>query len=293
MLTTNRSYKWLTFNCSDVSLYDTLWYVFLLEEENHDTTLRTDIFDRASFHGGYSSETLASWRIFSFTGRILAKDATARETAMRLLISKIQPEGNPNVNGRGFYSLEWDDDLWIRRTVQSKVYQAPQITKDLKKQEISFNFQLLSENETIYSKITKVITGWIGIFGGFTLPTPIPAYLSWYTGFLTLNNEGNRQTPVKITVKGSVTNPKIINLTNNYNYKIGAITTDLLLDNTNPSNNPSQRLVVTDNLVNITQFRTQGGGIYLQPWINHIIVLSDVYPTVADVEITFRDWRLR
>jgi hypothetical protein len=135
-----------------------LGYVFLLTEENHDTTLRTDIFDRASFHGGYSSETLASGRIFSFTGKILSKTPLARETAMRFLISKIQPEGNPNVQGRGFYDLERDDDAGLRRYVKAKVYTAPQITKDLQKQEISFTFELLSENETIFSLANQSIT---------------------------------------------------------------------------------------------------------------------------------------
>lgn len=293
MLTSNRSYKWITFNCSDVALYDTLGYVFLLEEENHDTILRTDIFDRATFHWWYSSETLASGRIFEFSGRILAKNQTARETAMRLLIWQIQPEWNPNIQGRWFYSLERDDDLWVRREVQAKVYEAPKISKDLKKQEIQFTFKLLAENETIFSKLLKTETWGIGIAWGFTLPTPIPTYLSWYTWFITLNNEGNRQTPIKIRIQGSVVNPKIINLTNQYNYKILTNTVDLLVDNTNPSNNPSQRLVVTNSWVNITQYRTQGGGIYLSPWINHLIVLSDVYPSTATVTVSFKDWRLR
>ena len=293
MLTSNRSYKWITFNCNDIALYDTLGYVFLLEEENHDTILRTDIFDRATFHGGYSSETLASGRLFEFSGRILAKDATARETAMRLLVGQIQPEWNPNIQGRWFYNLERDDDLLIRRSVQAKVYEAPQIDKDLKKQKIKFTFKLLAENETIFSKITKTVTWWIGIAWGFTLPTPIPEYLSWYAWFITLNNEWNRQTPIKVRVQGTVINPKIINLTNQYNYKIANNTLDLIVDNTNPSNSPSQRLIVTDSLVNITQYRTQWGWIYLSPWINHLIVLSDVYPSDAVVTITFRDWRLR
>jgi hypothetical protein len=55
---------------------------------------------------------------------------------MRLLVGQIQPEGNPNVQGRGFYDLEWDDDAGIRRIVQAKVYEAPKITRNIQKQEV-------------------------------------------------------------------------------------------------------------------------------------------------------------
>ena len=92
----------------------------------------------------------------------MAKNPTDRETGMRLLIGQIQQEGNPNATNRGFYDLEWDDDKGVRRTVRARVYEAPQITKDLKKQEVNFSFVLASENETIYTKTESQETGGIG-----------------------------------------------------------------------------------------------------------------------------------
>jgi hypothetical protein len=152
---------------------------------------------------------------------------------------------------------------------------------------------LLSENETIFSLANQSITWWVWLAGGFTLPTPIPTYLSGYTNFITLTNNWNRQTPVRIRVQGSVQSPKIINLTNQYNYKINWSTTDLIIDNRNESNSPRERLLVTDSGVSITEKRSQWGWIYLQPWINHLIVLASNYPNTAIVTVDFRDWWIR
>ena len=54
------------------------------------------------------------------------------------------------------------------------------------------------------------------------------------------------------------------------------------------NNNPLEIFLVTDNWLNIKDKRSSGADIFLDPWLNHIVVLTDNPSETATVSITFR-----
>lgn len=258
--------------------------------------LRTQTFDRANFHGTYSSPTLAGWRLFIFRWQVYWVDKDARYAGWKKLIDAIQPEHNPAATNRWFYDLTWETDWGVEMTTKAKVFQAPEATNGLSDPIIEFSFTLYSESEKVYAPTLKTANGWIGVFIGTPLPVTLPTPLSGFAGTITCTNDGNRPAPVQISVVWSSDNPKLINVTNSNKYFIWDVagwnpytTTNLIYDNRNLTNDPTKLLVVTDQWQNIKAERFQGGDIFLEPWDNQIVVLSDNYPNPADVTITWRD----
>lgn len=288
-------YKWLDFTDQvQSSLLESQGYCYVLQNIDKNVPLRTDTFDNANYHGWYSSATLAGGRLFTFAGKVCALTKEKRWQAWRILMNKLQPEPNPNVLSRWFYDLTWTDDDGSLRTVKAKVFTHPQPSNGVVDPEntvIDFVFELYAETEKVYDPVVNTETGGIGTHGGMTLSTPIPDYLSWFAWYIECNNEGNRDAPLKVQVVWSVTNPKIINITNQQSYRLGTPTnpytsTNLVYDNRNLNNVITERLVVTDNNVDVKKERSSWSDIYLSPWINYIIVLGT---GTANVTVTRRD----
>lgn len=280
-------YRWL-------DLTDWVQNDIVLIDSVRNIPLRTGINDRANFHWTYTSSSLAWGRIFIFRWQVFGKTKAERRAGRKKLIDVIQPEYSPTDINRGFYDLTRETDWGVEMTTKAKVYQAPEANNWLDDPVIEFSFALYSETEKVYSPTTKTANWWIGYFMGTPLPTTLPTPLSWYVGSIECNNEWNWIAPIRVNVVWDCTNVKIINLTNSQKYKLWQSwddfnSTNLIYDNRNLTNDPTKILVVQDQWTSVKQYRTQGWDIFLNPWINNIVVLTDNYPNDADVIITWRD----
>jgi len=94
-------------------------------------------------------------------------------------VAALQPEGNPNIQTRGFYPLYFQDDGGNERFAICKVFTMPQPRNGLDEPTIEFTFELLSESEKIYGD-QHIVTGNKAVVGGMTLPTTLPMPLSGF-----------------------------------------------------------------------------------------------------------------
>ena len=284
-----RKYKWLDFtDAVQCASQTSNWYSVVLQDIKMDLPLRTTVLDRANYHWGYSSNTLWWERLFQFTAIAIGENKAKRDIIWRKIISTLCPEPNPWSNTRWFYDLTWKTDWWEDRVVSAKVYQVPFPTNWLTDPLINFTFDLYCETEKVYSPTTKTASWWLGLLWWFTLPTPLPISFFWYSWYIEVNNLWDWSAPCKIEVLGNCNNLQIMNITNWMIYRNNWRTTDFIIDNTNLDNDPTKISVVTDLWVNIKANRNSGADIFLDPWMNRIVVLSDNY-TTAVVTITRRD----
>lgn len=290
MLGKNFKYKWIDFTdeTQELSVINN-WYWIILQNNIKDVNLRTDIYNRANYHWSYSSETLSSWRLFTFTGKIVGTTKTQRYSAWNQLISAIQPENYPWVINRWFYNLERQNDNWDARTVKAKVFQPPIPSNWLESTVIDFTFELYAENEKIYDPTTNTATGSIWYMGWMTLSTTLPQTFTWYAWKITCNNSWNRAAPIKISVVWNVVNPKIFNITNWQKYRITKTISNLIYDNRNLNNKQNEILVVTDEGSDIRAYRNSWWLIYLEAWTNELIITADSFTWSPVVTITWRD----
>lgn len=290
MIWQNFQYRWLDLsNSTQKTQWDTLWYWIVLQSEVHTTDLSTDIFENANYHWWYTSATLAWPRLWTFSWKIMWTNKSNRDKARSDLVAVIQPDANPWSLNRWFYTLNFQDWQWNDRRVNAKVYKAPEPSFwNPCDTSFDFTFELITESEKIYWEY-KTSTWWIATVWGMTLPTTLPTTLTWYAGTISCTNSWNRSAPVRISVVGSITNPKIINTTNSQKYRIDKTTTNLVFDNTNQTNDPRKRLVVTDSGTGITGYRNSGSSVYLDPGENKIAVIGDSYDASTTVTINFYD----
>lgn len=294
MIWKERKYKWLDFTDSvQCTSQQSNWYSYIFQDIVRNVPLRTEIYDRANFHWWYSSETLAWSRIFTFSWKVIWTNKDNRDTWRTLLVNQIKPEWNPNIVNRWFYDLTWKTDWWDDRTCKAKVYSMPSPTNWLDSPIIDYNFELYCEDEKIYDPTIQSITWGRWFVWWITLPIPLPTYLSWFSWYIPVTNNWNWYAPVKIQIVWQATNPQVINLTNSNKYRITWVTTNFVLDNRNLLNDPTQSLVVTDNWVNIKSQRSSWADIFLDPWVNHIVILTDVPSERPVVYITFRHTYIR
>ena len=290
MLWKSYKYKWLDFtDLGQEQLLQSQWYCYVLQDVIKDTTTRTDVTNRANFHGGFSSETLANPRLLTFTGKVVWLTKAQRHLWFNALVSTIQPEGNPNIQNRWFYDLLFEDDGGTEKLLYAKVFTPPTATNWLDDPIIEYTFELLCESEKVYGVQNKQVTWWKAVVWWMTLPTTLPTVLWWFAWAIEVINDGNWIAPCKIQVVGTATNPKIYNLTNNQKYRLWLVTDNLILDNRNINNNPLETFIVTNNWFNVKANRLSGSDIFLQPWTNHIAVVTDVWSEDIQVIITYKD----
>lgn len=288
MIWTNWNYKGIDFTDSVqyISKVDN-WYAIFLQNEEHNTQSTMNSFERANYHGGYSSEVLVNPRYLNFTWKIVWHTKALRHEAWNTLISAIQPDPNPA--SPSFYNLTFKDDGWNDRLIYAKVETMPQASNWLDDPIIEFSFTLYSETEKVYGSTTNTATWWVGIIWWNTFATTFPTTFSWYGWTIACTNAGNRSAPIKVSVVWNIVNPKIINTTNWQKYRIDKTTSNLIFNNRNEDNDPKKRLVVTDSWVDIRWYRNSWAGIYLNPWINNLVVIWDSYDAGTTVTITFLD----
>lgn len=283
-------YKWLDFtDLFQHNLYQSDGYSYLLQDVIKDTTARTDLTNKANFHWWFSSETLANPRLITFTWKVIGMTKEKRHLWFNALVSAIQPEWNPNLQNRWFYDLQFQDDNGTDKILYAKVYTPPTATNWLSDPVIEYSFELLCESEKVYGSTNKIIYGNRSYFWWLTLPTTLPTAIWWFVGSTEVNNEWNWIAPCKIQIVWTATNPKIYNLTNWQKYRLGITTENLVLDNRNINNNPTESFVVTNNGFNVKSQRLSWADIFLQPWLNNIAVISDDPSETFTVTITYKD----
>lgn len=290
MIGKNFVYKWYDFSdeVQEIKL-NTEWYWVILQDVNRNLSLRTQTTDRANFHWWYASDTLAGARLYTFTGKIVGQSKALRDKGWQELMSVIKPEGNPNVINRWFYPLTFKDDWWKDLVAYCKVFSVPVASNELDNPVIDFTFELYSETERMYGVESKVVSGKKAFISWITLPTTLPTALWTYWGTIIVENTGNWIAPCKIQVVWQASNLKLINTSNGNKYRLNWDTTNFVMDNRNLNNNPLESLIVTDNGVNIKNRRNSGADIFLEPWINHIAVLTSNIIDDPNITITFRD----
>lgn len=283
-------YKWLDFTDSvQVLSQRSNWYSYVLQDVTREVPLRTQTFERANFHWEYSSNTLAWSRIFKFTWKIIWTTKEKRHQALSILTNAIKPEWNPDIQNRWFYDLFWKTDNWEDRTCKAKVWKMLELSNDIDSPIIDFTFELYSETEKVYWTQVKQAMWTTAIFGWMTFPATLPTVMWWFAWTIEVENKWDWYAPCKIQVVWTATSPYIINLTNNNRYKINWTTTNLIIDNTNPLNDPQKLLVVTDAWVDIKAKRALWADIFLNPWKNYFVLLTNWAWENPTIFITWRD----
>jgi len=279
MINKNWKYKDIDFSCSEVVSSKSLnWYSYLIRNMTMQTWLRTDFFDIANYHWSFVSETLATWRTFTFECTLYADDMAKATDWRNKLIKNLQPEANPWSLNRGFYPLYFTDWNWVDKFVYAKVTELPDPSFDSKiTKTFDFTFSLYAESEKIFSTTYNSSVWSIWFQWWFTLPTPLPNSLSWYAWYISCNNIWNWSAPINVSIVWDVVNPKLINITNWNKYRIDKTITNLVFNNINLENNPTKRLLVTDAWTNISQYRNSWAWIYLDSGVNNFIVLADSF----------------
>ena len=104
--------------------------------------------------------------------------------------------------------------------------------------------------------------------------------------FITATNNWNVRSPLLCFVQGSMTNCTIFNITNGTWFGINWTTTSYTYDNRRLE---TPELVVTDIGNNIFARKRGGGDVWLDPWINNIVVYSSDITETSTVDITYND----
>lgn len=267
MIWYDRTYKWNRFSDLIGSTSN-----LVLQDVERNVPLRTDIFNRANYHGTYSSNTLAWWRVFNFTGVIHGTRAE-RDIARTNLVNLIQPEPNPSDSA--FYDLTWKSDSDWDRQVKAKVFQVPFPTNWLCDPFIDFTFQLYSEWPEIYDPTAVETTGFTWLITGFLIPFTLPYTAWWLVNPITITNTGNWTSGVILEVTGTITNPHIVNVTNGRHlsftwsfdwFKVDTFTRDSIT---------WRNYSVTSNWVDIRSKRDHWVPILLDKWENTLVVVND------------------
>lgn len=262
-------------------------YSYPLQNVDYNIQERTQISLNESYHGGLISSTLFGVRYFDFEGIAIGLEKEQRGKVHQLLRTQLNIEANPQKNP--YYHLFWMTDDNRPVFCKAKVTKAVDFKNALWDIRMPYDFQLASPSEKFYGVELKVVEKQLGSAGGTALGTTLGTALGGYGGEIVVENRGNRQAPIRIEVKGKCTNLKILNLTNSQKFRVEAITEDFVYDNQNLDFLPNKELVVEDKGVNIKPLRSTGGQIFLEPWFNRLVVLSDDPSERANIKLLYRD----
>ena len=267
----------LTYN--GVDLFDSLAWSnrIVLQEVNKRVDLRTTIFNKNTYHGTNTTDTLASGRLFTITWKIFG-NRTETQTGQTILNNLLQLNW--------FNELSFEDDWWDRYKTQVKVYSMPEYKTEVISNIIDFTFELYSNSPTLKSFTDKSSSGGYGRIWGVTLPVELATSISWAYNWIEINNLWNQEALTKVQITWSIINPKVLNLTTWKYYWITGTTTDLVI------NNKVNPIIVEDEGINVKANRTTWStGLILQPWINTVVVLWDdfSYENTLSVSIEYND----
>lgn len=288
MLWKNFRFKNLNFWGSyQKNLWENLKYCYILQERSDDMNINTSVIENSNYHGGMVSHTILWVRYFNFTGVVVWRTKQQRWIAWELLQKNIVVQ--PNVNWNEYYDLFFEDDNGVEKTCKVKVSKPiTLLSNDINDSKITFSFQLTSPSEKIYGRSRKNYEFWLWYLGGNTIPFTIPYIISWYAGYISLNNEWNWYAPFEIKIVWKCTNPRIINITNWQKYRLEYVSSNMVYSTLNQDFNIDP-LVVEDLGINIKKYRASWSKIYLEPGENKLVVLSDDPTENPQIFLKFRD----
>jgi hypothetical protein len=243
---------------------------FAVQTVNYGLNLLTQVYEKTTGHGAYSTNTLAWGRMITISWVIFWSTRAERRNAQQKLQAIIKPEYYLEGATRWFYEYTFTNDNGDVLKWQAKVYSDIRYEDSVDSPIVPFSFDILSDNPAIQWYTQKTASGFDWFIGWTKLGCTLWVKLNEVIGELTITNNGNWIAPVKIQVTWSLTNPIIKNLTNYRQYGLDKTTADLIFDNT------WENLIVTDEWVNVKWLRKAWSKlIYLDPWVNKLILLAD------------------
>jgi len=248
----------------------------VLTNINPSTIQRSEITDNANDHGSVASNTLESWRLFTFEGYCFWMTKEARGIAWELLNSSINIEAF--VDSDPFYDLTFQTDRWENRYVKAKVEKKPTQKNWLCEPRIYFVFELYAQTNAILDPAEQTSSGTTSVFWWTSFANKFWDWRRGHSGGVTCVNAWNYKAWCEITVTWTMVNPLIKNLTNWLEYKINWTTTSLVLDSRDWD------WAVTDWWANIKNKREYWKPIFLSPGSNDIIVMSDSWSWTVTVK---------
>ena len=285
-----KAYQFKTLDFTDArqcELMQASEYAYPLQKVDTELWEHTQTSLNENYHGGLLSKTLLGVRYFNFEGIAVGMEKELRGTVQNLLRKELQVEANPQNNP--YYNLYWQMDDGTPVFCRVKVTKPVSFTNNLGDIQLPYKFQLASPSEKYYGVDLHVVKKQLGNAGGTTLATWLGVALGGYGKEILVENKGNRQAPIKIEVLGYCTNLKLLNLTNKQKFRVEAITTEFVYDNTNSDFDPNKELVVEDKKQNIKPKRSTGNQIFFEPWWNRLVVITDNPAEKAEVILSYRD----
>lgn len=288
MLWKSRKFKDLIFDDKfQTKQQQELGYSYIIQSYTSDLATRTQDQLNANYHGGVLSNALYGIRFFNFMWVAIGRTKEHRGKVLEILQRNLSIE--PWVNKNPYYDLSRFTDDNKKRTCKVMVSQSITKQHELEDYKFEYNFQLACPSEKIYGTVTKSeqIAKWF--IGWVPLSTPLSTAIGSFGGGKEIENEGNRNAPVKIQIIGKCTNPKIYNVTTGQTLRISAITQNLIYDNRNLYFEEGKDWILKDLEIDITSKRKTGKDIYLAPWHNRIVVITDIPEEEPQIFITWRD----
>lgn len=261
----NFTYKWLNFGDSYAKTNN-----FAIQNVNYWLNLLTQVFEKTTGHGAYSTNTLAGGRMITISWVIFGSTRAERRNAQEKLQKILIPDFYLESNTRGFYEYSFTNDDWVVLKWQAKVYSDIRYEDSVDWPLINFSFDILAEDPTLKWFTQKNLNGFDWFIGWTKLGVKLWVALNEVIGELSVENIWNRSAVVKIQATWTLINPVIKNLTTGRTFWVLKTTTDLVFDNT------GENLIVTDEDVNVKWLRKPWSKlIYIDPWINKLILLAD------------------
>lgn len=267
MLIHNIIYNWVDLSDTNATTNN-----LVVQEVDKAVGLRCEIIPKQNSHWTTTTNTLASWRLFTFKWTIFGDRAGSMN-------------GQTVLNG--MLTLDWehelsfDDDWWNSFKCQAKVFKMPEYKTTLENDIVEFTFELYSEDPTLISFTDKSALWWYWTIWGTVLWTTLGTTLSNAIWVISINHLWNFRALTKITLVWSIDNPKVFNYANSEFYKLNRTTSNLIIDNTvSPT-------VITDSWINVKADRAVWSTwIVLEPWINNLLVLWDDYSPTSPLVVT-------
>ena len=285
-----KAYQFKTLNFTDAVQCESIQtkeYAYPLQKVDTELWEHTQTFLNENYHGGLLSKTLLGIRYFNFEGIAVGMEKELRGAVQKLLRKELQVEANPQNNP--YYNLYWQMDDGTPVFCKAKVTKPISFTNNLADIQIPYKFQLASPSEKFYGVDLHTVKKVLGVVGGTPLATGLGVALGDYGREIVVENKGDWQAPIRFEVLGNCTNLKLLNLTNKQKFRVEAITTEFVYDNTNPDFEPNKELIVEDKKQNIKPKRSTGNQIFLEPWRNRLVVLTDNPTEEAEVLLSYRD----
>lgn len=261
----NFTYKWLNFGDSQAKTNN-----FAIQNVDYSLNLLTQVYEKTTGHGSYSTNTLAGWRMITISWVIFWNTRAERRNAQQRLQAIIIPDFYLETTNRWYTEYTFENDNWDIVKWQAKIYSDIRYEDSVDSPLIPFTFDLLAEDPTMKWLYQKSLS-WFDWFIGWTkLGCKLWAQLKEVIGELTVTNAWNRQAVCKIQAIWTLINPVIKNLTTGRSYGLTKTTTNFVFDNT------WETILVTDEWVNVKWYRKPWSKlIYLNPWDNKLIILAD------------------